>query len=60
VSNDVNAAQIVDHGEMTPPEEMGGDPACWLHLFCSDCGVQLDGTAHYSGCSMQVPHDPTP
>jgi hypothetical protein len=35
-------------------EEMGGDPSCWLHLFCPDCGVQLDGTAHHAGCQAPV------
>jgi hypothetical protein len=33
-------------------EEMGGDPSCWLHLFCQDCGVQLDGTEHLATCTM--------
>lgn len=35
-----------------PSDDTGGDPSCWLHLFCEDCGVQLDGTAHHLGCAL--------
>ena len=39
------------HEEQTVPiEEMGGDPACLLNLFCPDCGVQLAVTAHRPDC----------
>ena len=24
----------------------GGDPACWAHLICPECGVVLEGTSH--------------
>jgi hypothetical protein len=33
-----------------PVEEMGGDPACWIHLFCPDCGVQLEASDHLPSC----------
>jgi hypothetical protein len=57
VSKDVDAAKIVNRDQTASPDEMGGDPSCWLHLFCSECGVQLDGTAHHSGCTAQAPND---
>lgn len=33
-----------------PVEEMGGEPACVLNLFCPDCGVELAVTAHRLDC----------
>jgi tellurite resistance-related uncharacterized protein len=30
----------------------GGDPACWAHLVCSECGIVLDGGSHRSACSL--------
>ncbi len=30
---------------------VGGEPACWLHLVCSDCGAVVDRDgAHRAGC----------
>lgn len=27
--------------------DQGGDPACWLHMICDDCGAVLeDGVEH--------------
>jgi hypothetical protein len=31
-------------------EEMGGDPVCWAHLLCQECGAMLDGSAHAANC----------
>jgi hypothetical protein len=32
-------------------DEFGGDPVCWAHLLCWDCGVVLTpGVEHRSGC----------
>ena len=28
----------------------GGEPACWAHLLCPDCGVVLNGGSHLNGC----------
>jgi hypothetical protein len=30
--------------------EEGGDPACWAHLLCPDCGTVLDGGPHLPHC----------
>ena len=32
-------------------DESGGDPVCWAHLLCEDCGVVLTpGVEHRGGC----------
>ncbi len=32
-------------------DEFGGDPVCWAHLLCWDCGVVLTpGVEHRDGC----------
>jgi hypothetical protein len=28
----------------------GGDPACWVHFLCLECGAVLDGGPHVQGC----------
>ncbi len=31
----------------------GGDPACWAHLVCPDCGaVETEG--HRAGCRFEL------
>ncbi len=30
----------------------GGDPVCWAHLLCPECGIVLEGGSHRSGCSL--------
>jgi tellurite methyltransferase len=30
--------------------EEGGEPACWAHLLCPDCGTVLDGGPHLLDC----------
>lgn len=59
MSKDVDADETID-AQAVPSEEMGGDPACWLHLFCPDCGVQLDGAAHRPDCQDQGQSDQRP
>lgn len=27
----------------------GGEPACWAHLICPDCGAMIS-EGHHSGC----------
>ena len=38
------------------PEEMGGDPACWAHLVCPECGAITSGT-HRPGCGLALGAD---
>ena len=26
----------------TPDDELGGDPVCWAHLLCPQCGAMPD------------------
>lgn len=33
-------------------EEPGGDPPCWLHLFCPDCGVEVGVVEHRAQCQL--------
>ena len=33
------------------PEDEGGEPACWLHLVCPECGAMLAGGSHRPGCA---------
>ncbi len=35
------------------PDE-GGEPACFAHLLCPDCGAVLDGGPHLEGCRSAV------
>ena len=36
---------------MEPGEDAsaGGDPACWAHLVCPDCGA-VESEGHRAGC----------
>lgn len=33
------------------PEELGGDPVCWAHLVCPECGT-IVSEGHRDGCGM--------
>jgi hypothetical protein len=35
-------------GQATEPGE-GGEPACWAHLVCPDCGA-VESEGHRPGC----------
>jgi hypothetical protein len=32
----------------------GGEPACWAHLLCPECGAVLDGGSHVTGCQSET------
>jgi hypothetical protein len=32
----------------------GGDPVCWAHLVCEECGA-ITAEGHRAGCSRQRP-----
>jgi hypothetical protein len=57
MSPDAQAKKVVPEVKSLSVNEMGGDPSCWLHLFCAECGVQLDGTPHHPGCTEPPPVD---
>jgi len=33
---------------------IGGDPACWAHLVCPDCGA-IETGRHRAGCRLEDP-----
>jgi hypothetical protein len=33
-------------GDATHAESEGGDPSCWAHLVCPECGAVLEGKVH--------------
>jgi hypothetical protein len=43
---------LCDRAEMplNARQDEGGDPACWAHILCPDCGAVLDGSEHRPGC----------
>ena len=32
-------------------EDVGGESVCYVHYFCEECGVLLDGREHVDNCS---------
>jgi hypothetical protein len=34
-----------------PEDELGGDPVCWAHLVCPECGAIVT-EGHRDGCLM--------
>ena len=49
---------VVDRGQIVPKavdskpasDDESGDPACWAHLICPECGTVLDGGPHREDC----------
>lgn len=35
-----------------PAEDSGGDPVCWAHLVCPECGAMMH-TGHRPGCGFE-------
>lgn len=47
---DRGAAADDSRFEVEPADfERGGEPACWAHLICPDCGAMIS-EGHLSGC----------
>jgi rubrerythrin len=43
-------------GQSDEPMETGGDPACWAHLLCPECGAFLEGPReeHCPSCGAEL------
>ena len=39
-----------DEADPLRTEDQGGDPACWAHLLCPECGCVLDQGVHFGHC----------
>lgn len=37
--------------ECDASSDEGGDPACWAHKVCAECGAVLEGGGHRDGCA---------
>ncbi len=46
--------------EAARDEVAGGDPACWAHQVCPECGAVADPCAHRPGCPAVVTGDGPP
>lgn len=50
---------VTDNAEEEP--EVGGDPACWAHLVCPECGRFAEGDSAKKGvcavCGAAFPTD---
>ncbi len=42
-----------------PGEDAGGDPVCWVHLLCPECGAVPDdpGQDRCERCGAELPVD---
>lgn len=44
------------HTTIQPEPDQGGDPACWAHLLCPECGTVLDGEDDAPADAVAIGH----
>lgn len=42
---------------VNPEDEEGGDPVCWAHLVCPECGA-ITSEGHRPGCELEEQSPP--
>lgn len=54
VSDDGGQSGEHDNATRRRVHDEGGEPACWAHLLCPECGAVLDGGSHVTGCQSET------
>ncbi len=47
--DEAEAPRHVEDAEVM--DEDAGDPACWAHIVCPECGAPVEGGSHHPGCA---------
>jgi len=48
---DISQAAVLAQVLRQPPDDKGGEAACWAHLVCPDCGA-IEAEGHRAGCAQ--------
>jgi uncharacterized protein YeaO (DUF488 family) len=48
---DISQATVLAQVLRQPPDDEGGEAACWAHLVCPECGA-IEAEGHRAGCAL--------